>query len=216
MFLNGLLCNRGKPFAPSIKLYYFCNLYRKQHNSMENNTNNTIYSQGALDLVQVAAQTCLLLEHASEEEQFNLVEKLCRLLPLPYLKAHLLPSLEQQSDDYLQDFVTEEDYNMVVNDIKDQLGTDDSYLEVFVDDMRYSDEPITAFISENLADIYQELKNFVANYQIDNETVRNDALALCLQSFREHWGQKLLNALRALHVLWLDYQLKQQDNEPNL
>lgn len=178
--------------------------------------NNTIYSQGALDFVQVAAQTCLLLEHASEEEQFNLVEKLCRLLPLLYLKAHLLPQLEQQSDDYLQDFVTEEDYNMVANDIKDQLGTDDSYLEVFVDDMRYSDEPITAFISENLADIYQELKNFVANYQIDNETVRNDTLAICLQSFREHWGQKLLNALRALHVLWLDYQLKQQDNEPNL
>lgn len=29
----------------------------------------------------------------------------------------------------------------------------------------------------------------------------NDALVVCLEAFTEHWGQKLLNALRALHAL---------------
>jgi len=29
----------------------------------------------------------------------------------------------------------------------------------------------------------------------------NDALVACLEAFGEHWGQKLLNALRALHAL---------------
>lgn len=183
---------------------------------MQNDLKNTIYSQPALDFVQVAAQTCILLEHTSEEDAFNLVEKLCRLLPLLYLKAHLLPLPEQQSDDYLQEFVTEEDYNFVANGVKQLLNADDSYLEVFVEDMKYSDQPVTASISENLADIYQELKNLAANYQTDNDIVRNDALLLCLQNFREHWGQKLLNALRALHLLWLDYQQKQNDTEDNL
>jgi len=31
--------------------------------------------------------------------------------------------------------------------------------------------------------------------------VMNDALAACLEAFTEHWGQKTLNALRALHAL---------------
>ena len=179
---------------------------------MNSDLKNIIYSSGALDFVQVAAQTCLLLEHSAEEEQFGFVEKLCRLLPLLYLKAHLLPLPEQQADEYLQDFVTEEDYNFVANGVKEQLGTDDSYLEVFVEDMRYSDEPLTAYISENLADIYQELKNLAANYQTENETVMNDALLACLEGFREHWGLKLLNAMRALYVLWLDYGSKQQED----
>ena len=46
--------------------------------------------------------------------------------------------------------------------MKNLLGSDDAYLEVFLDDMRYNDEPITAFISEHLADIYQELKDMAA------------------------------------------------------
>ena len=70
-----------------------------------------------------------------------------------------------------------------------------------MEDIRYSDEPITAFISENIADIHQELDDLVSNWQIDNDCVRNDALAACIEGFREHWGQKLLNVLRPLHAL---------------
>lgn len=179
---------------------------------MDNDVKKVIYGAGAIDLVQVAAQTCLFLEHSVEEEQFNFVEKLCRLLPLLYLKAHMLPLPQRMNDDYLQDFVTEEDYNFVLNGVKQQLGTDDTYLEVFVEEMKYSDEPVMATISENLADIYQELKNLAANYQTENEYVMNDALLSCLEAFREHWGQKLLNAMRALHILWLEYGQKRSEN----
>jgi hypothetical protein len=67
--------------------------------------------------------------------------------------------------------------------------------------MVLSDTPIAAFVSENLADIYQELKDFAANYQLADVDTMNDALVVCLQAFGEHWGQKLLNSLRALHAL---------------
>lgn len=86
---------------------------------------------------------------------------------------------------------------------KNLLGTDDAYLEVFLNDIQYSDEPITAYISENLADIYQELKDMAAAFQTGQEEVMNDAVLACLVAFREHWGQKLLNAMRALHALSL-------------
>jgi hypothetical protein len=73
--------------------------------------------------------------------------------------------------------------------------------------MRYSDEPITAFISENIADIHQELDNLVSNWQIENEDVKNDALVACMEAFNEHWGQKLVNVLRPLHALSLEPNL---------
>ncbi len=163
-----------------------------------------VYQQDVIEFVTVAAQTCLFLEHTSELERGDFLTKTTRLLPLLYLKTTMLTAPAPELDGYVERFVTEEDYNYVRSGVQNLLGTDDAYLEVFMDDMRYSDEPITAFISENLADIYQELKDMAANYQTANEEVMNDALLACLEAFREHWGQKLLNVLRALHALWID------------
>ncbi len=163
-----------------------------------------VYQQDVIEFVTVAAQTCLFLEHLNELERADFLQKITKLLPLLYLKTQMLEMPEAETDGFLEQFVAEEDYNYIRSGVQNLLGTDDAYLEVFVDEMRYSDEPITAFISENLADIYQELKDCCANYQSANEEVMNDALVACLEGFREHWGQKVLNALRALHCLWVN------------
>ena len=111
----------------------------------------------------------------------------------------------------MERFVTEADYNYVKNQVADVLGPNDSFLEVFHPDMPYSDTPIAALVSENLADIYQELKDFAANFQIGEEEIMTSALILCVETFAEHWGQKLLNALRALHAL--HYNDKSDEDE---
>ena len=98
-------------------------------------------------------------------------------------------------------FVSEEDYLYVKEQVELILGADDSYLEVFHPDMAISDTPIAAFISEDLADVYQEIKDFAANYQTMDTDVMNDALVVCLEAFGQHWGQKNLNALKALHSI---------------
>ncbi len=179
---------------------------------MTDATKHYVYQQDVIEFVTVGVQTCLFLEHLNEIERADFLQKITKLLPLLYLKTTIAPSnsplgensvASEMDDVYLQRFVTEEDYNYIRSGVQNLLGSDDAYLEVFVDDMRYSDEPITAFISENIADIYQELKDMAANYQTANEEVMNDAVLACLEGFREHWGQKLLNALRALHVLYL-------------
>ena len=74
-------------------------------------------------------------------------------------------------------------------------------LETFHADMRYSDTPIAAFISENLADVYQDTGNFVSLFRQGNEEVMQEAIALCRTNFQEYWGQQLLNALKALHAV---------------
>jgi len=160
-----------------------------------------VYSVKVIEFVTVAAETCLFLEHTDELSKTDFIQKSVKILPLLYLNASLLEIPDTVFDDIPERFVNEDDYQFVREQVEQLLGADDSYLEVFHPDMALSDTPIAAFVSENLADVYQELKDFAANYQLGDIDIMNDALAACLESFGEHWGQKLLNALRALHAV---------------
>ena len=160
-----------------------------------------VYSKNVIEFVTVTAETCLFLEHSTDFSKTDFIRKSVKLLPLLYLKATLIDIPESVFDDAPETFVTEDDYLFVKEQLEQIMGADDSYLEVFHPDMAISDTPIAAFVSENLADIYQELKDFAANYQLADVDIMNDALVTCLNTFAEHWGQKLLNALRALHAI---------------
>lgn len=178
--------------------------------------NQLIYSKSVIEFVTVVAETCLFLEHTEEESKSDFVSKTTRLLPLLYLKTSLLDVSEEETDGNIEHFVTEEDYLFVKNQVERILGADDSFLEVFHPDMPYSDTPIASFISENLSDIYQELKDFAANFQIGESEIMTSALVACVDAFAIHWGQKLLNALRALHSIRYSESFGDEDTENSL
>jgi hypothetical protein len=160
-----------------------------------------IYQDATIAFVTAAAQTCLLIEKAGEHERDEWREQMLRLLPVLYLRTRLLEPAQTVMDEEPQRFVTEEDYNFALVGIRELLGSDDAYLDVFVDRGIYTDEVQTAYISEGLADIYQELKDLAAAFQTGQEAIMNDAVVLCREAFDIHWGQKLLAVMRALHAL---------------
>lgn len=160
-----------------------------------------VYQDTTVSFVTAAAQTCLLIERVNEHERDEWVEAMLRLLPILYLRTRLLEETEPMMEEELQQFVAEEDYNYMLFGIRNLLGSDDAYLDVFVDQGVYTDEVQTAYISEGLADIYQELKNMAAAFQTGEEAIMNDAVMACREAFDEHWGQKLLAVMRALHAL---------------
>lgn len=162
---------------------------------------HVVYSPAVIEFVTVVAETCLFLEQAVEQTREEFIQRSVKILPLLYLKASVLKIPEPVFDDATERFVSEEDYLYVKEQVEQLLGAEDSYLEVFHPDMALSDTPIAAFISEDLADIYQEIKDFAANYQTMDTDVMNDALIACLEAFGQHWGQKNLNALKALHAI---------------
>ena len=162
--------------------------------------NNPIYERNTLEFVTVALEFCTFVETAGERELFDFMDKAVKLLPLLYLKATLLPEVEPDEDDEPELTVTEDMYESVRNRIAELLGEKDSSLETFHPDMQYSDTPIAAFISENLADVYQDVGNFVSLFRQGNEEVMLQSIALCRTNFQEFWGQQLLNALKALHA----------------
>ena len=93
----------------------------------------------------------------------------------------------------------EELYNAAQQNIAAIMGEDDTYLEVFEEDMKYSDTPIAANISEGLADLFQVFYNFVETIKEAPETTIADALTLIKEDFGNYWSQILCNVLRALN-----------------
>ncbi|RHJ95399.1 DUF5063 domain-containing protein [Parabacteroides bouchesdurhonensis] len=176
--------------------------------------NNPIYERNTLEFVTVALEYCSFIETTGRFGLYEFVDKSVKLLPLLYLKATLLPEVEQNEDVELEFSVTEDMYESVRNQVAGLLGEKDSYLETFHPDMQYSDAPIAAFISENLADVYQDTGNFISLFKQENEEVMREAIALCRTNFREYWGQQLLNALKALHtVRYEDEENLEMNNE---
>lgn len=167
---------------------------------MEKST-QPIFDKNTVEFVTVAAELCGFLERTSLQKRSDFVDKILKILPLLYLKASLLPVCERLDEDEPETFVTESDYNQLRSEIAALLGDGDDYLEVFLDDMAYSDTPIRQEISENLADIYQVLKDFICVYQLGLPQTMNDALVVCRERFAEYWGQRLVNVMRALHEL---------------
>ena len=173
-----------------------------------------VYSPAVVDFVTVVAEMCLSLEETVQYSRADFTDKMLKMLPMLYLKATMITPPEPVFDDSPEQFVTENEYLFVKEQIEQLLGEEDSYLEVFHPDMPMSDTPVAAFVSEDLADIYQEIKDFAMNYQTLDTDVMNDALAECINAFGSHWGQKTLNALRALHSFrYSDKFLDEEDME---
>jgi hypothetical protein len=158
-----------------------------------------VYSRNIIEFTAIAAEFCKYAEHASELKGDEMLKILQRLLPLLYLKASLLPGMEPFFDDGNEKFVTEGDWNRMRESFRHLLGTADDYLEIFDEKFDVSEAPVISSISENMADIYQDLKDFLLLYQTGTGEVMNDAVWECRMNFENIWGQKLVNSMRAIH-----------------
>lgn len=175
---------------------------------------NSIYERNTLEFVTVALEYCSFVENAVNTGVFDFVDKATKILPLLYLKASLLPQLESEELFEPEFHITEEMYDSIRSSIAALLADKDIYLDTFHADMKYSETPIASFISENMADIYQDVGNFIALFREGNEIVMREALSLCYHNFCDYWGQPALNALKALHCLrYADEELKEQSQE---
>ena len=169
----------------------------------------TIFDKNVIEFVTVAAEFCAFLERAESMKRSDFVDTSLKILPLLYLKASLLPPCERLGEEELETYVTEEVYEILRLNLAELMGEKDDYLDVFVEDMVYSDQPIKKCISEDLADIYQDIRDFIFVFQLGLNETMNDSLALCQENFGLLWGQKLVNTLRALH----DVKYHQEEEE---
>ena len=180
------------------------------------NEGSILLNQNITDFVTVVSEYCIFVENTGRFSKKDFLNKVRKILPMLYLKGALLPKFESLFNDENEKFVTEEDWDAIHTIVKRKLGFHDEYRDVFDPLTHEQLEQSTASISDNLADIYQDLKNFIRLYNVGTEDIMNDALWECQMNFEEFWGQRLLSALKAIHLVYFsgeDLEDEEQEEE---
>lgn len=157
------------------------------------------YSKEVIEFVAVAKEFCDFVETVPQMKRKDFVQRLQKFIPLIYLKGSLLPESDTDETGLTEDFVTEDEYNYLFSEVHGLLGEYDEYLEVFDDNMQYSEAPLVHSISEKVCDIYQDLKNFISSFRCGIPEVIGEALWQLNDSFELYWGKSCAGVLRAIH-----------------
>lgn len=157
-----------------------------------------------LALTALAADYCRTLEEARNFERDEFISRMIRLLPRLYLGFIEIPQeniVSLGEEEYFESYVDEDYYESIRRGIEEVLGPDDTFLETFEEDMKYSDTPIASSISECLADIFQPLFNFISIVRDSEGESAEGAFLECRENFEGYWSQTLCNVLRAINYI---------------
>lgn len=161
-------------------------------------------SPNAIAFIGLCKDYCNAIEQSASVEPQDFVKEMLRLLPRLYISATDLPSASdgfEPEDVAIEDAMDEEYYNQIMGRLAALLGEDDTYLEVFEQDMKYSDTPIGASISESLADIMQVIYNFFTTVREAPTELIPGILLTMKTDFENYWSQTLCNVMRPLNQI---------------
>lgn len=173
------------------------------HSSKSEEFEGATLSNNDLAFIALCNEYCASLENiANTRQPSDFVDNMLQLLPRIYISAmDIKANLTFGEGAYIAPSLTEDSYDNLRNTIAGVLGEDDTFLEVFVEDMKYSDTPISATVSESLADLYQVFYDFLETCREAPNELISEALAAVRENFAEFWSQTLTNVLRALNAI---------------
>lgn len=177
---------------------------------MESINNEAAYSMPVLEMLKVANEYCLFLESINKYSLEDTYILLHRMLPLLYLKGSLLPEIEVEDIGANERFMTAEQWESIFTDLRKKFeGVDEFwYLDYNSAD---ATSPIKGSVSEQLSDIYQDLKDFLILYQKNSKDAKQNAANDCRLFFYNHWGVMTINLQKQIHHLLykeLDFEEK--------
>jgi len=152
-----------------------------------------------IDMFTVANEFCIFTENASKYNPDEVLQYYVKICPLLYLKGAILPVLEADEDYLGERFVNEDQWESIYNSLLSVFAEKDDFhtLSYEIADTI----PLKASISEHLADVYQDLKDFVLLYQKNLAYAKQNAVYECRVLFITHWGIRISSLLPALHAI---------------
>ena len=146
-----------------------------------------------LAFIALANEYCHALEHATENESRDqFVAQMLKLLPRLYITVNDIED-DTFSEEFIDSALEEDVYDRVRERVAQIMAEED---------MKYSETPISASVSENLADLYQEFFNLIHSIQDALTETQHEMLCQCKINFINYWGQTLCNVLRALNAIY--------------
>lgn len=171
---------------------------------MRNQSNSIAYREEVIRFVAAAASYCALVEPQSTPRwsRQTLDECRCRLAEV-YAAGGALRRAEFLPPGDLEQHIRQEDYDAVRSRLEKAFGEYDRFLTTQVEEMKYSEVPVSASTSELLADLYQALGDAVWAFREKNEPQMILALEEIRDQLSHELGGLLLILLKQLHDLLL-------------
>jgi hypothetical protein len=164
---------------------------------------NPAVSRQVIEMITVAHEYCLYFEQAEKHEPDQILSFVQKIGPLLYLKGAMLPDKIEVDPEFAERFVTEEQWEGIFKTLREKFSGRDLYYTL--DENNDSQQQSLA---DNLADVYQDMKDFVMLYQKAPMLSKSWAVKELKHLFDIHWGKILLNALGAIHTI-----LNNENNE---
>lgn len=160
----------------------------------KNHPEDITTSTAVLEMLTVANEYCLFFEKAEGYPMQDILEYYHKIAPLIYLKGSLLPGVQPEDPGSGERFVTEEQWESIFKILREKFGKNDIY---YTHD--HNNDSVESSLSDNMADIYQDMKDFVVLYQKNTIIAREQSVLLVRDLYRARWGPALLNGLSAVH-----------------
>lgn len=160
-----------------------------------------LYERPVLDFVRMSAEFCRSMEQCTGTDCAQFMETMRAMLAALYLRAALIGNIPTNVSDEDVRRIGESDYEFVRQSVARLLGENDAYLDIPTNDNGWTiaDGPVAHWISEDLADIYQALRELAEAFRLGAEEPMANVLSEVVMGFGNDWGPKVLSALRALH-----------------
>lgn len=163
-----------------------------------------VYSSALVDFVKASNEFCHFLEELKGTEGKAFITATVVQLAEIYSFFLKIGETEPVLETPPEPTVTEAEWSALFQRIALILGASNDILRLADEDEFDRSELTNHTISEDMADVYQELRDFTVIYSRGLEELMNDAAWELKLRFAEHWGAKLLRSLSALHQLYVN------------
>jgi hypothetical protein len=166
----------------------------------ESNIDDITLAKSVIEMATVANEFCYFFDTIEKKDKQVILDFIQRILPLLYLKGTLLPNISPEYPEANERFVTEEQWEKIFTTLREKFARDD---EFWIIDPQYINEtePLKASLSENITDIYQDMKDFIMLMQKNNLPARENAISECKNLLANHWGYRIGNIFTQVHHL---------------
>ena len=164
---------------------------------------NYVYSSEMVEFVRKANEFCNYLEQLKGTEGREFITESIKHLSGIYHFFMYTGKSEPVLDSIAEATVTEQEWSAMFQRISSILGPHNDILRMADEHEFDRSEMVNHTISEDLADLFQELRDFTTIYSLGVDELMNDAAWELGERFAEHWGTKLLRALLALNELYI-------------
>lgn len=171
-----------------------------------------VYSTETLNFIQTARDFCKWVEEAGPHARKSAIESGMRIVPLLYSQMTTIPESDPYFEEGNERFVTEQDWSEIYQRFSVLLGSMNEYTDAAAIEEYDRSETVLRYVSEDIADIYQDIKDCIENYVIGTEEVMHDALWECRSGFISHWGEKALRLAMQLHRIYFSAELSEMED----